>query len=334
MDLLHDDAIVALGEYACKLFGAEAYVRLAQTNRRARQLLLPEDDGDRDGDGASAPPNAAAGAAKNTHRASIIRQAVRTRVACLPLGPLLAQCNKEDWMDCVRTLPQLATFERWRATSLSDDNRIPFPLGSTEITERMLDKINATREILDRYPEVSVRLDVHCGTIAPPGVAGWFSAERGRVVQRAMCSPRDLRTSFRRRSLGTGEERESTIDTRRIQVFPHGRKIALVVSRWEDHPFAALAQEGRGWVEVYVEVPGSDLGSEDDVLFLPPHPEYYSMARPPTLEETLEDLMEEEEDRRVRLPAGLVWDNAWDEGTEDEGGVESGTDSSDDDGSG
>ena len=65
-----------------------------------------------------------------------------------------------------------------------------------------------------------------------------------------------------------------------------------------------------------VEVPGRNSGSEDEVLSLPPHPEYYNMAGPPTLEE----LMEEEDGG---LPAAFVWDNARDQETVEERDVES-----------
>ena len=40
-NILHDNAIVSIGEYVGKLYGPEAYVKFAQTCKRLNRLLLP-----------------------------------------------------------------------------------------------------------------------------------------------------------------------------------------------------------------------------------------------------------------------------------------------------
>mmetsp|Transcript_43315 Transcript_43315/g.77844 ORF Transcript_43315/g.77844 Transcript_43315/m.77844 type:complete len:694 (-) Transcript_43315:365-2446(-) len=136
--------------------------------------------------------------------------------------------------------------------------------------ERMQTEISILKivDIMKQHPRVSVRLDSHCGTLAPSGISSWFSRARGLRVQNAICD------TTNNMGMGTNDNnRHSPIDQSRVNVVAWGKRISTVVARSSDHPFRVDAREGRGWVELYLEVPGSREG--DEIMVFPPRQQYY-----------------------------------------------------------
>lgn len=146
----------------------------------------------------------------------------------------------------VRTLEELGVFESWYETPLYLDNRIPFPYASVEVDESMHEKILPIIKLMDRFPSITIQLDSHCGTIAPNGVATLFSISRGNSIMQLLQ------------------------DRSRVTVTGWGKRVSSEIARSDAHPFSELAQEGRGWVEVYIE-----MCVGNSVVTLPPRHEYY-----------------------------------------------------------
>jgi outer membrane protein OmpA-like peptidoglycan-associated protein len=159
---LHDDALISIGEYVGKLYGPETYVRLGQTCKRMKRLLLPDDE---------------------DASAQTIQNIIRLRMAHYTAQRLMPR----DFS--INSLKDLAVFETWCETPLHDDNRIPFQFASVNIHEGMRDKIFAIIGIMKRYGSVRVQLDSHCGIIAPNSVASSFSRSRGHSIKRVLDDP-------------------------------------------------------------------------------------------------------------------------------------------------
>jgi outer membrane protein OmpA-like peptidoglycan-associated protein len=159
--LLHDDALISIGEYVGKLYGPEAYTRLALTCRKMKHLLLSNE----------------------TNSAQTIRNIIQFRVK--------AATSSQGDFSIIRTLEELAIFEQWCKTPLhSSYHHIPFPLASLEVDESMHEKIFAIINIMERFPSITVQLDSHCGIIAPNSVATSFSRSRGEAVCNVLrCHP-------------------------------------------------------------------------------------------------------------------------------------------------
>ena len=159
--LLHDDALISIGEYVGKLYGPEAYTQLALTCRKMRQLLLSNE----------------------TNSMETIRNIIQLRVEKVT-------SSRHDFS--IRTLEELAIFEQWCTTPLHQNNghHIPFPLASLEVDESMHEKIFAIINIMERFPSITVQIDSHCGIIAPNSVAASFSRSRGEAVCNVLrCHP-------------------------------------------------------------------------------------------------------------------------------------------------
>lgn len=137
------------------------------------------------------------------------------------------QCQSEESHSStptIKTLEQLEIFEKWiTETNFIHDNRITFPFASTEIEDNMQEQILHIINIMERYPNVMVRLDSHCGTAAPSGISTWFSKARGLSVRNAIGGINN-----------------------RVHVVVRGKLISSVVARLEDCPFRDDAREGRG----------------------------------------------------------------------------------------
>lgn len=166
--LLHDDALISIGEYVGKLYGPEAYTQLALTCRKMRQLLLPDE-------------NSLEEEQTNT-MSQTIRNIIQLRVEKVT-------SSRQDFS--IKTLEELAIFEQWCTTPLHQNNHhIPFPLASLEVDESMHEKIFAIINIMERFPSITVQLDSHCGIIAPNSVAASFSRSRGEAVCNVLrCHP-------------------------------------------------------------------------------------------------------------------------------------------------
>ena len=225
-DLLHDDVLICIGEYTGKLFGPETYVCLAQTCKKIKGLLLPDEN------------------TSETEELQTIQNIIQLRVTHYSSGHG-ARPNVT-----VRTLEELGVFESWYETPLYHDNRIPFPYASVEIDDSMHDKIFSVVKLMERFPSITIHLDSHCGTIAPNGVATLFSISRGNSIMQVIQ------------------------DRSRVTVIGWGKRVAREVARSDTHPFSELAREGRGWVEVYIEI-----GVGESAVTLPPRHEYYGYDR-------------------------------------------------------
>lgn len=180
--------------------------------------------------------------------------------------------------DSVRTLPQLALFRNLEKGGFLEENRIGFDYASTEIAfddsddesvdssengedsresalrrakvRGSIERVYLISRMMTIFPSMTARLDAHCGTIAPSGIAESFSRTRGVAVQHA------LEACFDDIYMG------SEIDVSdRISIQPWGRRAALAVAAEASHPFGNLARQGKGWVEVYVELDGMQVPS-------------------------------------------------------------------------
>ncbi|CAJ1936275.1 unnamed protein product [Cylindrotheca closterium] len=178
----------------------------------------------------------------------------------------------------VHTLPQLALVLKLSKGGFLKENRIGFDYASAEIAmdssdddsdnssdndidtiERSirstkvrgsLERIYLISHMMTIFPSMTVRVDAHCGTIAPSGIAENFSRTRGIAVQYALENCFD--------DIYEGND----IDvTDRITVQPWGRRAALAVASQTSHPFGDLARHGKGWVEIYVDLDGMQLPS-------------------------------------------------------------------------
>jgi len=229
LDGLDDDTLALLIEYAGKLHGPRAAARFGMTCKRLRALL---DAG----------------------------RVIAGRTRCLQRTPGASLTNFGG-VDRIKTLENLEVFESWAETRLNCDNRIPFHFASVELNDSTREIVDSVKGFLDRHKNVRVRLDSHCGTAAPDGVAASFSHIRGLAILSSVCGSDDDGESMR-------------IDRSRVLVRAWGKQISEKVARLDGHRFAELAQEGRGWVEVSFLLPPS--GEDDEPISLPPRPQYFN----------------------------------------------------------
>ena len=178
--------------------------------------------------------------------------------------------------DAVRTLQQLSLLLKLQEEGFLKENRIGFDYASTDVdidnsdddgdernddeevsidrairktkVRKSLDRIYLISRLMTKFPSLIVRVDAHCGTIAPSGIAGSFSQARGMAVRYALENCFD--------EIYTGNE----IDvTDRIHIQAWGRRVALAAASQRSHPFGDLARQGKGWVELYVQLDGMQL---------------------------------------------------------------------------
>ncbi|KAL3904007.1 MAG: hypothetical protein SGARI_005124, partial [Bacillariaceae sp.] len=230
--MLHDDALVTIGEHVGKLCGAPTYVRFALTCKRMKRLLLPEQDDDDPIVAMETDSDDEEGEEEDGSN-SVIRNVIRARARCfinscsLPLSPLFPV--PKDWASQIKTLEQLALFELWYDHPFSRDNRIKFDFASSTVHTAYRAAIDSLREIMERFPTMSLQLDAHCGKATPPQIAMPFSQHRGESAVAFIC----------------GEHGEH-LDPTRISMIPWGKRIAHRVAK-SDHLFGSYAREGKGW---------------------------------------------------------------------------------------
>ncbi|EJK66945.1 hypothetical protein THAOC_12081 [Thalassiosira oceanica] len=231
LDGLDDDTLALLIEYLC-----------GQTPRAARGRPARHD------------VQAAEGAAgrEEGHRGE----------DTLPPADAGASLTNFGGIDQLKTLENMEVFESWAETRLSCDNRIPFQFASVELNDSTREIVDSVKGFLDRHKNVRVRLDSHCGTAAPDGVAAAFSHIRGLAILSSVCGSDD----------DGGESMR--VDRSRVLVRAWGKQISEKVARLDGHRFAELAQEGRGWVEVSFLLPPS--GEDGEPISLPPRPQYFN----------------------------------------------------------
>ncbi len=201
----------------------------------------------------------------------------------------------------LRTLQQLALYESLKklnllsenrlctSPNLQRDNRVHFMYPDLEICRKQENDrivscnilIHAIRNLLEIHPNLHVILDSHCGTRTPARSAWLYSHVRGRVVQEALLAgvnPVVADQAIRKNHHHpTRKNPKSKTDLlllqKRISMRAWGTMVSKIVSGFEEHPYQSLAQEGKGWVEIYFRI---DDPETEFPLVLPPRPRYYN----------------------------------------------------------
>lgn len=206
-----------------------------------------------------------------------------------------------------QSLPELGFYQAvTRETDLFAENRVGFDYASLEMDDDVGEtggiknsktRVRQVRRFMlkyhQRYSTMTVSVQAHCGTGAPPGIAPRFSAARGHYVASCLVNGVDSDSDGDEYIIhyfeddngriivqfGSEEDDDSDNDSddstrtessasilrSRIEVNAWGRRVAQAV-RTCTHPHGELAREGKGWVEIYLR-----LGD----LELPRKPDYY-----------------------------------------------------------
>lgn len=200
-----------------------------------------------------------------------------------------AYIRQQTSNEIVRTLPQLALFLKLKKGGFLEENRIGFDYASTEIemdddddddcddnsenqedaigrairntkVKGSLERIYLISHLMIIFPSMTVRVDAHSGTIAPSGIAESFSRTRGIAVR------------YKLENCFVDIYQGNEVDVAdRITVQSWGRRAALEVAAQASHPFGDLARQGKGWVEIYVDLDGMQV---------PSRPSFYNGVSP------------------------------------------------------
>jgi hypothetical protein len=142
---------------------------------------------------------------------------------------------------------------------LLQENRIGFDYASTEIDDNdgeasgvkgSWTRIDSMQTLMQIFKGSVAIVNSHCGTMGPRGGAPHFSQIQGIKV----CA-----------ALSEHDDDDSDVDDR-LTLNSWGRQVSDVVNR-STHRYGDLAREGKGWVEIYMQ-----LGD----LELPQRPGYYN----------------------------------------------------------
>eukprot|EP00977_Amphora_coffeiformis_P010063 scaffold2353_cov167-Amphora_coffeaeformis.AAC.54 len=236
-DSIPDDALLAIGNWVAAT-GLDNFARCLKVNRRFRAIL----------------------------------------------GTLVAELVQErtgGGVQGIDTLEHLALWEAVNKACLWTENRLGFDYASVDISpnrvrrrdddeEDVLDsraRIANVARILKRFPNSFLRIEAHCGTGAPLGIAERFSVARGMSVVRSFLeilrhpemrypeSDDDDGPYFPRQDL-----------ERRLRMTSWGRQISEA-AEVSQHHYSSLARLGKGWVELYV--------CHGDHLEMPSRPDFY-----------------------------------------------------------
>jgi hypothetical protein len=180
------------------------------------------------------------------------------------------------------TWEHMAWYERMATFGLLKENRIGFQMASVDILDEdheedegeddgasatirgNLQRVDKVRILLQAFPRLRVTVDSHCGTFGPLGIAGTFSRARGMVVV-------DELTRSGHSNSNTGEDADgdsvmgALVD--RVTLNAWGRRIsdhAAMVGGGSTHPYTTLAKQGKGWVEMYLDLDGIELPCRPD----------------------------------------------------------------------
>lgn len=178
---------------------------------------------------------------------------------------LAARKITDPYTEMLQSLEHLNLYEEVKATGLLEENRIGFAFGGTAIfyadyeherqetdVKGSRDRIDRVKALLRKYPQLTVRVDGHCGTAAPnEEVAVQFSVFRASVVI-------DEFEEF------MSESSERT----RLIMRAWGKRVTEAAST-SDHKYAPTARDGKGWVEIRIGI----LGNED--FQVPVEPSFY-----------------------------------------------------------
>lgn len=235
---LPDDALLALGSWVAAT-GLVNFARCLKVNRRFRSIL---------------------------GKPSLLAELIKERTGNTITG--------------IETLEHLALWEAVHEASLWSENRLGFDYASTDVSpnrprradeEDILDsrkRITNVARILHRFPRAFLRIESHCGTGAPLGIAERFSVARGMAVVGSFLA--FLRTDIDDEDEDGGDEyfrpRDLAIAEQRVRMTAWGRQI-FAAAEASQHPYSALALLGKGWVEIYV--------CHGDYLEMPSRPDFY-----------------------------------------------------------
>ena len=201
----------------------------------------------------------------------------------------------------LRTLKQLALYESLKKLNLLSENRlctspnlqrdkrVHFIYPDLEICRLEICRndehdqiincnilIHAIRNLLETHPNLHVILDSHCGTRTPAKSAWLYSHVRGRVVQEALMTAVNpvVADQAIRKNLPTRKKNKREKDLhKRISMRAWGTMVSKIVSGCEEHPYQFIAQEGKGWIEIYFRIDDPETAFP---LVLPPRPSYYN----------------------------------------------------------
>lgn len=240
-DVLPDDGLVAIGSWVAAT-GLENFARCLKVCRRFRNVL---------------------------GRPSLLKQLIRERTDAPE----------------IETLEHLALWDAVKQVGLWEENRIGFGYGSLNVARDTAyppprvphldysnndargDILHSERRMVDvariltRFPNTFLRIEAHCGTAAPDGIAEHFSVSRGMSVVRAlleMLSPGQVNDY--------SHAREVSIMERRLRLTSWGVQISTAAET-SQHPYAQVARQGKGWVELYV--------CKGATLEIPARPDFY-----------------------------------------------------------
>lgn len=186
------------------------------------------------------------------------------------------------------TLEELGFYQVICKMGLFEENRVGFDYATIEMdddsgqasgVDNSETRVRKLKHLLQskRFPSFTIAIHAHCGVGAPPGVAPRFSAARGHHVASCLIGEDEEEQSgfmmhyeadeSGRISVHFLDDRQTdrTDLRRRIEVNAWGRRVSNIVQNLS-HPYSTVANDGRGWAELYVQ-----LGD----LELPPKPDYY-----------------------------------------------------------
>lgn len=258
---LPDDILTRIGTHVGKLCGIKDFLALSSTSKRFKRLLMDSE--------------------------STVSEVIHIRTSQIiendSVDNLLFAAGSSP--PEIHTLKHLSFFESVANHKILEENRIygrngdildyapmdvtagrPFTQRTSHLegievklaNKDTIELILGVQDVLKHFPSATVVLEAHSGVQTPAGMADLYANYRADVVRDVMV-------------MGA-EELEDRFTTN-----GWGSKITQQASESE-HPYAALAKQGMGWVEVYLRFPGRD-GSNDEGLELPPRPEFYAHVK-------------------------------------------------------
>jgi len=287
---LPDAILVHIGNTVAKLCGVRNFVRLSQTSKRLRRLLIDSQE-----------------TATNVLRirtAQININHSNTIVSSLSSTPII-----------LRTLEQLALYESCcgcygeclEKGAPQPSNVLEKNLISWMSEDEFDDLVDAVQTILEKNPSASVLLDLHTGSddtlVTDPAPIG-MKFLRAILNIPASCRYDPMDPRFQRVSMRNWERRVTE----------------TVIASKSKEPYAQNAKSGGGWVEIFLRIeeryPYEPEYMNTIQLELPPRPDFYKTLRVP---QKVDWIVDDEYENFVlnrhvvlnRLVAGTVAICAW-----------------------
>lgn len=179
--------------------------------------------------------------------------------------------SRESPENSIRTLEQLTFLQSIEVRELHKENRIGFLIATVEVApdrnifttgllpidpekvnvQNSITRIQLIKNLIRRHHEgnLHIRVDAHCGIIAPEVVAAGYAIARAEAVQEALT--------------------DAITPTVPIQTVGWGKMVAdWCAEPTCNHKFGPLARTGLGWAEIYLELDGWKC---------PPRPSFYTL---------------------------------------------------------